>query len=66
MRITEVITEAASHTGVNKVAAENLIEVPNKGEGASKTVMGTNTEATVDNSTLPVEAFTIIIIMVII
>ena len=65
MRIIEVITEAPNHTGVNKVAAENLIEVPNKGEGASKTIIGANTKATVDNSTLPMEAITIIIITVI-
>ena len=46
--------------------AENLIEVPNKGEGASKTIIGANTKATVDISTPPTEAITIIIIMVII
>ena len=48
------------------MAAENLIEVPNKGEGASKTIIGANTKTTMDNSTPPVEAFTIIIITVII
>ena len=66
MRIIEVITEAANHTGINKAAAEKLIEVPNKGEGASKTITGANTKVTVDNSTPPVEAITIIIITVII
>ena len=66
MRIIEVITEATNPTGVNKAAAENLIGVPNKGEGSSKTIIGANTKATVDNLTPPTEAFTIIIIMVII
>ena len=66
MRIIEAITEAANPTGVNKAAAENLIEVPNKGEGASKTIIGVNTKATVDISTPPMEAITIIIITVII
>ena len=46
--------------------AENLIEIPNKGEGASKTIIGANTKVTVDNSTPPAEAITIIIITVII
>ena len=66
MRIIEVITEAANHTGVNNVAAKNLTEVPNKGEGASKTIIGTNTKATTDNSTPPTEAITNIIMTVII
>ena len=66
MRIIEVITEAANHTGVNKAVAENLIEVPNKGEEASKTIIGANTKVTTDNSTPPSEAITIIIITVII
>ena len=66
MRIIEAITEATNHTGVNKVVAENLIEVPNKGEGDSKKIMGANTKATADNLTPPVEAITIIIITVII
>ena len=66
MRIIEVIKEAANPTGVNKVVAKNLTEVPNKGEGASKTIIGANTKATADNSTPPTEAITIIIIIVII
>ena len=66
MRIIEVTTEATSHTGVNKAAAENLIEVPNKGEGASKTIIGANIKVTMDNSTPPAEAITIMIITVII
>ena len=64
MRIIEVITEAANHTGVSKAVAENLIEAPNKGEGASKTIKGANTKVTVDNSTSPMKAITIIIITV--
>ena len=60
------MTDAANHTGVSKVAAVNLIEVPNKGEGATKTIIGVNTKATTDNSTLPTEAITAIIITVII
>ena len=51
---------------VNKAVAKYLKEVPNKGEGASKTIIGANTKATMDNSTPPMEAITIIIIMVII
>ena len=66
MRITEVITEATNHTGVNKAVAESLIEIPNKGKGASKTITGANTKATADNSTPLTEAITIIIITVII
>ena len=45
---------------------ESLIEVPNKGEGASKIIIGGNSNATVGNSTPPAEAITITIIMVII
>ena len=66
MRIIQVIIEAANPTGVNKAVAENLTEVPNKGEGDSKTIIGANTKATTDNSMPPVEAITIIIITVII
>ena len=44
----------------------NLIEVLNKGEGDSKTIIGANTKATMDNSTPPMEATTTIIITVII
>ena len=44
------------------MAAENLIEVPNKGEGDSKTITGANTKATADNLIIPAEAITIIII----
>ena len=65
MRIIKVITEAANHTGVNKVA-ENPIEDPNRGEGDNKTITGTNTKATTDNLTPPTEAITIIIITAII
>ena len=65
-RNIEVITEAANPTGVNKAVAENLIEVLNKGERDSKTIIGANTKATMDNSTPPVEAITITIITVII
>ena len=64
MRIIEVITEAASHTVVNKVA-ENPKEDPNRGEGDSKTITGANTKATADNLTPSIETITIIIIMVI-
>ena len=39
MRIIEVITEAAEPTGVNKAVVENLTEVPNQGEGDSKTII---------------------------
>ena len=46
--------------------AENLIEDSNRGEGDNKTITGANTKATVDNLTPPMEAITIIIIMVII
>ena len=46
--------------------AESLTEVPKKGEGASKIIIGGNTKATVGNSTPPAEAITTIIIMVII
>ena len=60
MRIIEAITEAANPTGVNKVVAENLIEVLNQGEGDSKTIIGANTNATADNLTPPMEAITII------
>ena len=66
MRIIQVIIEAANPTGVNKAVAENLTEVPNKGEGDSKTIIGANTKATTDNSMPPMEAITIIIITVII
>ena len=45
--------------------AKNLTEVPNKGEGASKTIIGANTKVTVDNSTSPIEDITIKIITVI-
>ena len=66
MRIIEVIIEAATPTGVNKAVVGNLKEVLNKGEGDSKTIVGANTKATMDNSTPPMEAITIIIITVII
>ena len=65
MRIIEVITEAADHIGVNKVA-KGLLEDPNKGEGDNKTIIGANTRVTTDNLTPPVEAITITIITVII
>ena len=39
---------------------------PYRGEGDSKTIIGANTKATMDNSTPPAEAITIIIIIVII
>ena len=35
-KIIGVITEATNSIGVNRVAAENLTEVPNKGEGIAK------------------------------
>ena len=66
MRITEVISEAANPTGVNKAVAENLTEVLKQGEGDSKTIIGANTKATANNLTPPAEASTIIIITVII
>ena len=65
MGIIEVITDAKNPTGVNKVATENLIEASNKGEGDSKTILGANTKATMDNLIPPTEAITIIIITVI-
>ena len=46
--------------------AENLIGVPNKGEGVSKRIIRANTKATVDNSTPPMQAIIIIFITVII
>ena len=66
MKIIEAILEAADPIGANKVVIKSLKEVPNKGEGASKTIIGDNTKATMGNITLPAEAITIIIIMVII
>ena len=66
MRIIEAIVEATNPTGANKVAAENFIEVLNKGEGDNKTIIGANTKATADNLTPPAEAITIPIITVII
>ena len=48
------------------MAAENLIEVLNKGEGDSKTIIGANTKATMENLTPPTEAIMIIITTVII
>ena len=66
MRIIETIVEAANPTGVNEVAAENLTEVLNKGEGDNKTIIGANTKVTTDKLTPPVEAITIPIITVII
>ena len=65
MKTIEAITEAANLTGVNKVVAENLLEIPNKGKGASKTIIGANTKATTDNSIPPMEAITIIIMVII-
>ena len=52
MRIIEVITDAANHTGDNKVA-ENPMEDPNRGEGDNKTITGANTKVTMDNLTPP-------------
>ena len=66
MKTTEVIIQATDPTGANKAVVENLIEAPNTGEGASKTIIGDNTKATMGNITPPTEAVTIIIIMVII
>ena len=66
MRITDVITEATSPTGVNKAVAENLTEVLNQGEGASKIIIRANTKATAGNLTPPAETITVIIITVII
>ena len=66
IKITEAITEATNPTGVNKAVAEKLIKVFNKGEGDSKTIIGANTKATMDNLTPPMEAIIIIITMVII
>ena len=60
------ITEATDLTGANKVAAESLIEAPNKGEGTSKIIIGGNTKAAMGKSTPPPEDITTIIIMVII
>ena len=66
IKTIEAITEAADPTRANKAVAESLVEVPNKGEGASKIIIGGNTKATVGNLTPPMEAITTIIIMVII
>ena len=66
MKITEAIIEAADPTGANDAAVESLTEVPNKEEGASKTIIADYTKATMGNTTPPMEAITIIIIMVII
>ena len=66
MKTIQATTEATDPTGANKAVAEILIEVPNEGEGAGKTIKGENTKATMGNSTLLMEAITIIIIMVII
>ena len=48
------------------MAAENLIEVLNKGEGDYKTIIGANTKAAMDNLIPSMEAITITIITVII
>ena len=66
MKTIEATTEGADPTGANKAAEESLIGVPNKGTGASKTITGDNTKATMGNSTHPTEAIIVIIIMVII
>ena len=66
MKITEGITEATDPTETIKVVIENSTEVPNIGEGVSKTIIGDNTKATVGNTTPPVGAITIIIITAII
>ena len=65
LRIIEVITGAANHTGVNK-QQKTLLGDPNRGEGDNKTITGANTKLTTDNLTPPTEAITIIIIMIII
>ena len=64
MKTKEAVTEATDPTGANKAVAESLIEVPNKGEGASKIIIGGNTKANVGNLTPLTEAITIIIITV--
>ena len=66
MKITEVIIKASNPTGANKAVVENPFGAPNTEEGASKTIIGGNTKATVGNITSPVEAIAIIIITVII
>ena len=63
MKTIEAITEDADPTGANKVAAESLIKVPNKEEGASKIIIVGNSKTTVGNSTPPAEAITTIIFM---
>ena len=65
MNIIEVIAEATDHIRVNK-AAKGSSEDPNKGKGDNKTIIGANIRITTDNSTLPMEAITITIIVVII
>ena len=52
-KITEVIIEATDPIGAIKAVVENLIESPNTGEEASKTIIGGNTKATVGNTTPP-------------
>ena len=66
MKLTEVIIEATNPIETIKMAVENLIEAPNTWEGASKTILGDNTKATMGNTMPPVEAITIIIITAII
>ena len=66
MKTIEAITEAADPTWANEVVAESFIEVPNKGEGASKIIIGGNTKVTMGNSTPLLEAVRTIIITVII
>ena len=65
MKTTEVTIEAADPIGANKAGVENPIEAPNKGQGASKTIIGDNTKATVGNTTPPMETITIIIMVII-
>ena len=65
MKTTEGIIEAADPIGAIKAVVENLIEALNKGEEANKTVIGDNTKATVGNTTVPMEAITIIITAII-
>ena len=65
-KATRVIIEATDPTGAIKAVVENPIEAPNRGQGASKTIIGDNIKATVGNTTPPMEAITIIIITTII
>ena len=64
MRIIEVTTEAVDPIGANTVV-ENHTEVPSRGEGDSKIIIGANIKATADNLIPPMAAIIIIIMAII-